>query len=72
MKLANVKYSNSDRWYSIEYVPDNPRNILLYTYEGGVAEGNYQNGKWIQYRWNCEVNPVSWREMPKYESKSSL
>lgn len=66
MKLQSVRYENSNLWYSCESIPDNPRSIILYTLEGGEAEGKYENGKWIQYRWNCEVNPVYWREMPRY------
>lgn len=73
MKLQSVKYSESNQWYSTEFIPDNPRNILLYTVEGGTAEGKYENnGEWIQYRWNCKVNPKFWREMPRYEHKNSI
>lgn len=72
MKLQSVQYDINDKWYTSEYLPDNPRSIILYTLEGREAEGKYENGKWIQYRWNCEVNPVYWREMPRYESQNSL
>jgi len=74
MKLVNVEYKNSDNWYGCEYLPDNPRSIILYTLEGGEAEGKYENNKWIQYRWGCEVHPISWREMPRYyvSGQSSL
>ena len=65
MKLQSVKYKLTDDWYSSEYVPDNPRSIILFTLEGGSAEGKYENEKWIQYRWNCEVHPTHWREMPR-------
>ena len=73
MKLASVKYSKSDRWYTIEYLPDTPRSILLYTEDGGTAEGSYDINKdvWTQFRWNCKVHPLYWREMPRYESDSS-
>ena len=41
MKLASVKYNkNNSHWYTSEYLPDNPRSIILYTLEGGEAEGN--------------------------------
>jgi hypothetical protein len=68
MKLKSVEYSNSDSWYSNEYLPDNPRSVLIYTPEGGTAEGKYESkeAKWIQYRWNCTVVPKYWREMPRY------
>ena len=67
MKLVSVKYESTDNWFSCEYIPDNPRSIIIYTLEGGEAEGRYENGKWIQYRWNCQVNPLVWREMPRYD-----
>ena len=65
MKLKSVEYQPIDNWYTCEYVPDNPRSIILFTPEGGSAEGKYENEKWIQYRWNCEVHPLYWREMPR-------
>ena len=67
MKLLSVNYEPGDKWYEIEYVPSNPRSIILVTQEGGEAEGKYENGKWIQYRWNCEVHPLAWREMPRWK-----
>ena len=30
-----------------------------------------ENEKWISYKWNCEVNPTYWREMPRYERNNS-
>ena len=71
MKLKSVEYSDNEDWYSIEYVPDNPRSILIYTLEGGTAEGKYQNDTWIQYRWNCTVTPKYWRELPRYNGSNS-
>lgn len=66
MKLQSVEYNATDEsWHSIEYIPSNPRSIILYTLEGGSAEGKYENGNWIQYRWNCTVIPKFWREMPR-------
>ena len=58
MKLESVKYDdNLEKWSSSEYIPNNPRSIILYTLEGGEAEGKYENGKWIQSRGSCEVEP---------------
>lgn len=66
MKLQTVSYDCTfDGWYTPEFIPDNPRSIILYTSEGGVAEGKYENGKWFQYRWSCNVNPLYWKEMPR-------
>lgn len=73
MKLQSVPYKpHNSKWYTTEYLPDNCRSILLYTLEGGTAEGKFENNKWIQYRWNCEVHPQYWREMPRYESNIGL
>ena len=73
MKLTTVKYNkDNNRWYSSDMIPDNPRSILLYTEEGGTAEGKYENDTWIQYRWSCKIIPKYWREMPRYEGKNSL
>lgn len=70
MKLASVKYDeNSERWYTPEYLPDTPRSIILHTTEGGSAEGKYEKGEWIQYRWNCKVTPLYWREMPRWKQQ---
>lgn len=68
IKLANVKYSKSDKWYSPEYLPDTPRDILIYTEEGGTSEGFYKKGSWYVYKWNCNVEPLYWREIPRYEN----
>lgn len=68
MKLASVKYDeNSERWYTPDYLPDTPRSIILHTTEGGSAEGKYEKGEWIQYRWNCKITPLYWREMPRWK-----
>ena len=72
MKLISVEYSNNNDWYDIEHLPNNPRNILLFTKEGGSAEGKYENGKWFQYRWNCHVNPIAWRELPRYDCNNNI
>lgn len=75
MNLQSIKYQkNNDKWYSPEFIPDNPRSILIYTEEGGTAEASYNSTKdeWIQFRWNCKMHPVFWREMPRYDSKCDL
>lgn len=70
MKLASVKYDeNSERWYTPDYLPDTPRSIILHTTEGGSAEGKYEKGEWIQYRWNCKITPLYWREMPRWKQQ---
>ena len=74
MKLASVKYNNSEHWYTPEYLPDNPRDILIYTKEFGTTSGYYliDENKWYSFRWSCFIEPVFWREMPRYESKDNI
>ena len=71
MKLRSIKYdvNNLNKWYSPETIPDNPRSILIYTKEGGVAEASYdtKHNCWTQFRWYCEMTPIAWRELPIYE-----
>lgn len=69
MKLRSVEYSNSNEWYSIESIPDNPREILIHTKDFGTTAGYYQNetNKWFSFRWQCFINPIKWRELPRYE-----
>lgn len=69
MKLQSVKYDEeSNVWYTPQQIPDNPRSILIYTKEGGIAEASYNatKDKWFQFRWQCEMTPIAWRELPKY------
>jgi hypothetical protein len=70
VKLVNIKYNkDSSEWYSPEYVPDTPRSVLIYIEDGGVAEATFHamENKWVMFRWNCQVEPIKWRELPKYE-----
>ena len=70
MKLMSIKYQkNNDTWYSPNYFPDNPRSVLIYSEDSGVSEASYNQklDVWTQFRWNCEVHPIAWRELPSYD-----
>lgn len=73
MKLQHVKFENNDKWYSTDYLPDTPREILLYTEDFGLASGYYQDetDKWFSFRWQCYVYPIYWREMPRYNGNTN-
>ena len=46
MKLQSVKYiEGNNNWYSIEYIPDNKREILLYVLEFGTTSGYFDRDK---------------------------
>jgi len=74
MKLQSVEYDeNNNRWYSAEFIPNNPREVVLYTREFGTTSGYYMCNEWYLLRWNSNIKPLFWREMPRYdESKGSL
>lgn len=74
MKLKHVKFENVDNWHNTDYLPDTPREILLYTEDFGTTSGYYQSitDGWFSFRWQCYVYPIYWREMPRYDSKSNL
>ena len=53
-------------------LPDNSRNVLIYTEEGKEAEASYNpaSNVWTQFRWSSQiVEPIAWREMPKFNNK---
>ena len=63
--------NTEDDWISIEE-EDAPlkSSVLIYSKEGGVAEGerisdNDSNNDYIQYRWNSKVNATHWRKLPR-------
>lgn len=75
MKLQTIKYvENNNKWYSLEFIPDNPREILLYTKDFGTTVGYYliDEEKWYSFRWSCFVDPLYWREIPRYDCKNSI
>lgn len=75
MKLQSVKFENSEQWYTLEYLPDNPREVLIHTKEFGTTSGYYKSdtNSWFLFRWQCFIsNPICWRELPRYENQNSL
>lgn len=69
MKLQSVKFEeNNNKWYSIEYLPNNSREILIYSPELGTSNGYYNKNVelfWI-YKWQQYIKPQYWREIPRY------
>lgn len=71
----SIKYDKtSDKWYNPEYIPDNPRNILLYSEDTRVTEGFYdtKHNRWHCFKWDCDVIPLKWRELPYYDSNGNI
>lgn len=56
-------------WVAItEKMPESGQCVLLYSKDGGVAEGAYLSAKghFEQWRWNCIQKSVThWAELPE-------
>lgn len=75
MKLTSVKYdeNNLEKWYSNEYLPDNRRDVLIYTPESATSVGFHNQTGWWDYKWDEYVDVKYWRELPRYnDSYNSL
>lgn len=72
MKLTSVEYDPTNtKWYTLEYLPNNSRYILIYSPEFGTSIGNYdkfENGGIYQdiLRIGEDIKITHWREMPRY------
>lgn len=72
MKLMNVKFiENNEIWYSEEYLPDNRRDVLIYTPESGTSVGFHTLKGWWDYKWDEYVDVKFWRELPRYNGNNS-
>lgn len=54
-------------WISVNIrLPESSKHVLIYSKEGGVAEGSYSAYRWVQFRWSStNVQVTHWAEMPK-------
>ena len=55
-----------NEWVSVEErLPPKKQNVLAYSLSGGVAEADYADGVWMQYRWSAVMDDVThWRPLP--------
>ena len=51
----SIKTINELEWHDSTKIP-NPStgSFLILTKNGGIAETEYRNNRWFQYRWNIE------------------
>lgn len=57
-----------DNWISVkDRLPKYGTSIMIYSKEGGVAEGEYKgNNRFDQYRWSAkDVKATHWKERPE-------
>ena len=55
-----------NEWVSVEERLPNPKqNVLAYSPKSGIAEADYADGVWMQYRWSAVMDDVThWRLLP--------
>lgn len=58
---------NGESWFSSEYIPDNKRDIIIYSKEFGTTMGYYDNNSFYHKIWKQPVRIIAWREMPHYD-----
>lgn len=51
----SMKITNELEWHDSTEIP-NPStgSFLILTKNGGIAEAEYRNNRWFQYRWSIE------------------
>lgn len=61
----SIRVTNELEWHDSTEIP-NPStgSFLILTKNGGIAEAEYRNNRWFQYRWNIEYlsykDVISW------------
>ena len=55
------------RWIPVEEKMPNPKqNVLAYSPKSGIAEADYTDGFWMQYKWSSVMDGVThWMPLPK-------
>ena len=55
------------RWIPVEEKMPNPKqNVLAYSPKSGIAEADYADGFWMQYKWSSVMDGVThWMPLPK-------
>lgn len=55
------------RWIPVEERLPNPKqNVLAYSPKSGIAEADYADGFWMQYRWSSVMDSVThWMPLPQ-------
>ena len=56
------------KWTNVkDSLPIPGQNVLMYSEEGGIAEGQYdlKDGLWLQYRWSARIKTFThWMPLP--------
>ena len=62
-----------NEWVSVdERLPPPKQNVLAYSPESGIAEADYGDGVWMQYRWSAVMRGVThWMLLPAPPDKGN-
>lgn len=55
-----------NEWVRVEErLPAPKQNVLAYSHKSGIAEADYADGVWMQYRWSAVMDGVThWMPLP--------
>lgn len=64
--LARPTLTPPNEWVSVEErFPPPKQNVLAYSPSSGIAEADYADGIWMQYRWSAIMHGVThWMPLP--------
>lgn len=59
--------TSPNEWVSVEEkLPPPKQNVLAYSTRSGIAEADYADGVWMQYRWSAVMESVThWMPLPE-------
>ena len=65
--------TSPNEWVSVEErLPPPKQNVLAYSPESGIAEADYRDGVWMQYRWSAVMRGVThWMPLPAPPDKDN-
>ena len=65
--------TSPNEWVSVEEkLPPPKQNVLAYSTRAGIAEADYADGVWMQYRWSAVMESVThWMPLPEPPEKES-
>lgn len=55
----SIRVTNELEWHNGQDIPNPPTgSFLILTKNGGIAEAEYKNDQWLQYRWGATHKDV--------------
>ena len=57
-----IKITNELEWHNGKEIPNHSTgSFLILTKNGGIAEAEYKNSHWLQYRWEAiHTDVIAW------------